>query len=158
MSDVLEVLGNLIQHWRNQGLSPCSGYRQETIAQAQKRLGVMFPEQFYDYLLISGGFGCNGSVDQDADGFRFWSLERLSTVDQEYASKVPPEPPPRGGDRLLIFADYLDWSWAFAINTETSGDDSGAVFAIGGDWPVKVASSLSEFWEIYVANSGRLFP
>ena len=58
---------------------------------------------------------------------------------------------------MVVFADYLGWSWAYAVSADPE-ENSGAVFAIGGPRLVIVASTLTEFLEGYLRDSSSLFP
>lgn len=68
---------------------------------------------FLAYLRFCDGF----ENSLDSEGFRLWpadAMERVSTYDHgKFAS--------RGSDRFLIFADYLHWSWGYAIELSPRG-------------------------------------
>ena len=87
---------------------------------------------------------------QDAEGFSFWPLERITRV-CDYRNGLY-------GTRadMYLFADYLDWSWAYALTLE---DSAPAVFIIGtadGE-PQIVAASLDEFIDFYLVDDPSIY-
>jgi hypothetical protein len=64
---------------------------------------------------------------------------------------VPPVPDPQAH---FVFADYLQWSWAYAIRLGTSGNPVIFVGAEGG----VVANSFTEFVALYVQDAEALYP
>jgi len=59
---------------------------------------------------------------------------------------------------LFVFADYLDWSWAYAIRLLATPSESGHIFMIGKqETPIQIAESFSDFVELYLVDSPILY-
>jgi hypothetical protein len=59
---------------------------------------------------------------------------------------------------LYVFADYLDWCWAYAILPSKMPADESPVFVLGkAELPIKVANSFLEFVELYLADSPTIY-
>ena len=94
--------------------------------------------------------------DQDEKGFSFWSLERVRWVPEELAEEAPVSPSFPDAENFYAFADYLGWSWAYAIRlSELPGP--APVILIGKDSPALVARSFGEFVDLYLADSSALY-
>ena len=101
----------------------------------------------------------NGA-DADPDGFCFWPLEEYSSFEQQVALHGYSWPRTDDGGVYYVFCDYLQWSWGYAIRlAEPDGAGSGGrVVPIGMNEMFTVAASFSEFVDLYLADSGRLYP
>jgi hypothetical protein len=76
---------------------------------------------------------CGGCRGEDAHHLRFWPLDELAADADS------------GG--LWVFADYLAWSHAFAL--DLSGGRPG-VFFVGGAVPVLVADNFTQLFARYL--------
>jgi len=112
-------------------LSSRLGALREAIREFESRY-VKLPTEMRDYLLQLDGTSARWPVDQDARLFSFWQLAQIRPVNDELASyEVPPI---AGFERYFVFADFMDWSWAYAINRGWSSASrrSTASAACGG--------------------------
>lgn len=116
--------------------------------------GVLLPGDFVDYLLHANGFN-QEQGQQDENGFNFWPLEKvmcLSVVDGGVFAAV-------GFDDFFVFADYLDFSWAYAIRLGLStGNNEVAIVGTSDGQPQIIANSFSEFVRLYLMGDSRLLP
>jgi hypothetical protein len=98
--------------------------------------------------------------DTDRAGFCFWPLPRIVSALDEFGNNKDLRThllDPRLKD-YFIFADYLHWSWAYAIRLTGDIDARGAIFKV--DEPThlsKVADSFTEFVALYLSDSSRLY-
>jgi hypothetical protein len=59
-------------------------------------------------------------------------------------------------DHYFLFADYLQWSWAYAIRLGSNATHD--VILVGTRKPQKAAATFSEFLELYFRDSQDLYP
>ena len=91
----------------------------------------------------------------EREGFSFWPLERVKTVPEEALN--------HNGDEWSSFPGaesffVLDWSWWYAIVLRNDLSEGNAVFLIGmPGFPVCVARSFSEFVDLYLIDSPKLY-
>jgi hypothetical protein len=58
---------------------------------------------------------------------------------------------------LLLFADYLGWSWAYAIKVGSEGNSSVHIVGTVDGCPHRVADSFAEFAELYMTDDARIY-
>lgn len=158
---VMSSIGKKLRaHWLSKGLALPPGQNEARIRDFEIRNRVNLPTDFRDYFLQVDGMIPIWPNAQDPEGYAFWSLDRVKRVSEEAVehksgqqwSNFP------GAESLFVFADYLDWSWAYAILLGTNGPGFGNVFIVGKrETPVEVASSFQDFVELYIVDSPRLY-
>ncbi len=57
-------------------------------------------------------------------------------------------------EEYFVFADYFQWSWAYAIRL---GSEDSSVILVGAEGDV-VAASFSEFVRLYIEDAEALYP
>ena len=140
----------LVAHWcaqpRLQLFGPASDVALSTF---ERRYGVELPAGLREVLLRANGFGAPG--DQDEVGFSFWQVETFVPV-RDYDGG-------RFGlvDDVYLFADYLGWSWAYAIRLGTGLRDEVFIVGAADNRLVKVAASFADFVELYIADDERIY-
>jgi cell wall assembly regulator SMI1 len=144
----------LLAHWNNTGrvlLAPGRG--EKGVRQLEDRLGLVVPSDFRSYLCAVDGFA--GPVDQDRNGFRFWPSREITTVDLFRGGQLA-SPETHG---LVLFADYLDWSWGYAVTMATEPNERAGVYIIGtaDGRPHRIARSFAEFSRLYTMDDPRLY-
>lgn len=151
MSSVAEVL---LDRWRHDGIRPLPGCSEEDLRRFEDKWSVRLPDDLRAYYSLSAGMP--SAPVQDAKGFYFCPLSRVRTVREEYADLNPPSPPFPGAEDMFVFADYLQWSWAYAIKI-SKDPASSPVFVLGGEKPVRIASSFNDFIHLYLAGDDSLY-
>jgi cell wall assembly regulator SMI1 len=147
----------LSRHWASQKLPVRPGASTETVRQFEASHNVVLPVEFREYFLRHDGMDPRSPNDKDAQGFAFWQLARVRPAAQELAQTSPPMTAAPELDQYFAFADYLDWSWAYAIRLTTDPRSSSRVVLIGGEQAIDVASSFGEFVDLYLRDSPRLY-
>lgn len=147
-------------HWRSQGIALARASIESQIRDFESRYDVRLPLDFRDYFLCVNGMETYWPNAQDQQGYSFWPLERIKAVPEEAGnhqygdrwSRVP------GAKSLFIFADYLDWSWAYAIRLGKDSLEKTSVFIIAKkETPIEVAASFSDFVELYLVDSPTIY-
>lgn len=147
-------------HWLSLGLSLPRGSTEVEIRNFESRYSVRLPPDFMDYFLHVNGMASHWPNAQDPEGYSFWPLERIKTVPEEatnhqYGNEWSSFP---DAEWLFLFADYLDWSWAYAIQLSADSLNGNPLFIIAKQaTPIEVAGSFTEFVELYLADSPALY-
>ena len=153
------VADKLADHWALQKLAVSPGAVPQAVRQFEATHKVILPDELRSYFLRHDGMGQYWPNDQDAKGFAFWSLARIRPAAEELAERSSSEAPV-DLDGYFAFADYLGWSWAYAIRLTADLADNNPVIMIGtaDGVPLEIASSFGEFVDLYLQDSPRLDP
>lgn len=118
----------------------------------ERRVGPL-PVALIDFLSIADGYSDSG-LGRDEEGFVFWRSEQMDLVDVYRGGKFASS----RTCNCLLFADYLNWSWAYAIRLGENAD-AGEVLMIGtaDGVPFRVADTLDDFLDKYLADDGALY-
>lgn len=152
----MQILTRLIDHWSRQGIRLRPGLRTEELTRFERQRNVRFPTEFRDYLETANGMDIGPLNDQDSEGFCFWPIEEMKSVPDELSRLGHALPNVSEVDSFWAFADYMQWSWAYAIGT--SAAQGGRILHIGVDEPRIIAESFGAFIELYLANSPLIYP
>lgn len=114
--------------------------------------GVALPNDFRNYLEQINGFDQQRTY-QDERGFNFWPLEKLTTV----ADCDDPSFGFVGDAGYIMFCDYLDLSWVYALSARP-GAHQVVLLGTRDGQPKVVADSFSQFVDRYLADDARLYP
>jgi hypothetical protein len=150
MSIQLRTLLNKMAHeWRVAGLAAsASSVTQRDLDDAQRRLGVRVPDDVATYFQT-----VNGMLPDvyDRHDLRFWALDELQPVGVILKGI--------GGSSYkdyVVFADYSLFAHAYAILPGPKEVEQVAL--VGGQQPIRIASSFMDFIDNYVNNTELLFP
>jgi len=149
----------LAKHWAAHGMAARYGNTEEEVRHFEEIHNARLPRDMRDYLLCIDGMNLYSITDyHDANGFSFWPLSKIKSAAEE--ARLHPEGywdfPYQ--DVLYVFADYLDWCWAYAILLSKLRGDDSPVFILGkAELPIKVADSFLEFVELYLADSPTIY-
>ena len=150
MSDAVE---KLIDYWRGQGLSLSPGCDPKFVAEFEGRHHVELPRAVRAYYVAADGMKETPNDSEDINGFSFWPLARVSRVHEVTDGALIP--PFNNDVAFFIFADYMQWSWAYAVSCAPRS--IGSVILVGRHPPERVATSFEEFVDLYISNSDRLY-
>ena len=127
---------------------------QESVDRLEARYGIRLPDDFRDYLLHA----CpkDESENMDDEGTAWWPLDRLLNIPDEYPHTITDPVIAKNAAKYSFFADYLIWSWAWAIDC-SEDKDRGRVAVIGGPDQF-VANSFTEFVDRYVEDQTQISP
>lgn len=146
----------LAAHWKALRLPIAPGCPEEKLVRFEKEMGIQLPADMRSYFGIVDGMRPGSPGDQDPQGFSFWPLARVRWVPEELADRSPHSVGFPGSEDFYAFADYLDWSWAYAIRLSQS-TGRNQVILIGKDEPELVAGSFGDFVDLYVVDSPLLY-
>jgi hypothetical protein len=139
-------LARLLCWW---GQPPASDLPAAAIDALELRYAIRLPDDFRAYLMATMPNGNEG----DDEGTRWFPLADIKSLREECPNSNPP--PPLDEDKLLVFADYLMWCYAWAIDCSESGN-RGKVALISGERDHYVADSFDSFLERYVRDDTDL--
>ena len=104
------VLDRLIARWQAEGAVIRRGVQEEFLSEFEEHNGVVLPWDFKRYFLTADGLSNDGR-----DGFLFWPLASVKSVPAVCKEEKVPLPVVDKPNQYFVFADYLQWSWAYAI-------------------------------------------
>ncbi len=119
----------------------------------ERRYEVEVYLEFRAYLSTVNGMLQSSNNQCDSNIFAFWQLDRIRPVADECPEL---QMAPKDG-QCFVFADYMVWSWAYAIDLNATSADTGKVILVGGLTGQVVADSFNEFFRLYIANPPRLY-
>ena len=147
----------LVQHWSAQGLAVAAGASEEALQRLEARYGIALSSvpDFKEYLLNVDGMSQIGGQDCDDNNFAFWPLVRIKNVPEECAENGLAVPTLNQIEKYFVFADYMQWSWAYAICV--APHDAGKILQFGTRSPRIIAASFCDFVDAYVRDSDQLY-
>jgi hypothetical protein len=148
-------VAKLIEHWKSQGFEIHSNsllHLQTTLEAKSLKL----PDDFiHMYLNVNGMDGI--CPDFDEEGFCFYPIEDLTTLDSYYKEYYPDKYNGQGDFKeIVIFADYMHESWLYGVKTEHDGSYSIGIIALYGEFTF-ITHSLTDFINLYIENSPVLY-
>lgn len=139
----------LVAWWdRTEAGIPIGGASEETLAALERRYGIVLPPDFRAYLQNA----CPSAEEMDWESVTWWHLDRICNVPDGFEHPVGTGVRDQGR-RYVFFADYLIWSWAWAVCCEP-GPDWGTVVVIDRD--AVVANSFSDFVAGYLSDPNKM--
>lgn len=151
------TIEKLVSHWKNQGLALAKGNDEQALIEFEGKNFLRLPPDMRQYLAASNGMPSLPGSDVDSNGFRFWPLEQIRPLPAVCSEAGVPVPDVKDPDRYFVFADYLDWSWAYAIDLGGGGAGSQRIIHVGTLEPKTVADSFTEFVDLYVQDARGLY-
>ncbi len=152
-----DSIDRLISHWKSQGILLANGNDEALLAKFEAMHSVRIPCDMRRYLSTVNGMPNTPGGDVDSNGFRFWPLEQIRSVNDVCAATGVQAPSGQDNDRYFVFADYFDWSWAYAIDLSGDRRESQRVIHVGTLEPKAVAQSFTEFIDLYLADAKTLY-
>ena len=146
----------LVSYWKGQPIGVRPPVNQKNVKDFEKTFSVRLPEDVLDFYEHADGFDQifdmeNSKYYYDRNGFNFYPLSKVAPVDsiENGAFSFP------GSSTYFAFADYLDWSWGYALRL---GAGSSRVVIVGErDKQVHVADTFEEFVGLYIANDDAIY-
>ncbi len=139
----------LIDSWKKDGLSIAEGAAEAEISTFEREHKVIVPEAFREYLLAVNGM--MSTDDTDGRLFAFWSLARMKPVLEEYPAYAD-----QARDSFM-FADFMIYSFEYAIDMDAESKRRGSVMLVGGQHPQIISRSFPEFIELYLRDAAELY-
>ena len=144
----------LTRRWTEQGIRLAPGAPLERIERVEHELGLNMPADFKEYFLHVDGSWGHVEID-DPLGFSFWPLAQLKTVEA-----IVEEHRLEGQlhvEGYVVFADYLQWCWAYAICLDPANADYGQIAHVGTLRPKTVARDFASFVDCYLSDCQDLY-
>jgi hypothetical protein len=151
----LPIYQRLVSHWRAEGLKLSTGCNEQDLLRFERAHDVTLPDDLRSYFLHVNGMLPDAMEDCDQNGFCFWPLARMKSIAKERALHSSPMLPGPEDQHYFVFADYLQWSWAYAIRLTKNSLDPNQVVIMGK--PRIVAGSFGEFVELYLRDAEELY-
>jgi hypothetical protein len=148
----------LVERWVSGRMTIPAGVPEDELKEFETKYGVslsLVPD-FKEYLLNVNGMAQIGGQDCDEKGFAFWPLNRIKSVPQECAENNVEPPKIDDIKNYFAFADYMQWSWAYAIYL--GPNQPGKILQFGIQCPRIIATSFAQLVESYLGDSKELYP
>ncbi|SNS82764.1 SMI1 / KNR4 family (SUKH-1) [Granulicella rosea] len=147
---------DLVEFWERQGI-PIAPATEEDVAAFERSLGIRLPDEFRRYLLEVSGTGPNG----DREYFDFYSLFGLKLGSEKPwiamgDGSLFTAPAHFRPEDFLIFADYLQICYAYAIRIRGDASQIGEVVHWGTTAYSPICTSFRVFIDLYLADDPRL--
>jgi hypothetical protein len=120
----------------------------------ERRCSVRLPEDFRDYLLHRAPIVEDIWDDQHT---AWWSLGRVKSVAEDFDGAISHPDIEARKTQYLVFADFLVWSWAWAVAC-TEDEHRGKVALIGGEPDRFVATTFTDFERLYAEDIHAVSP
>lgn len=133
----MHSLSTLLQRWKSEDVGPSPPESAEAVKHAFVALGV---EATSDVLHLYRAIGGMDKFDNEL--WRLWPLAEI----------VAQEPSARG----VVFSDYCLSCWEYRLRPVSANQSAVYLDLYDGEPPKQVASSLEEFFDLYVANARAL--
>jgi SMI1 / KNR4 family (SUKH-1) len=143
----------LIGHWKSQGLAIAEGAANHELVEFEAREGVRIPKDFRAYLEQVNGMIQAAPDVCDVNLFAFWPLNRIKSIRDE----CPEYAKDRTAQNFFVFADYMIWSWAYAVEMNAIESEAGQVILVGGLRPQVVSRSFTEFVDLYIQDAAEIY-
>lgn len=154
MENILEFL-KAVSFFYVDEKPPVAGNGRVIAKELERRHGIKLPELFKTYLEEEAYF----EDWMDKGGIIWWSAERIKNGQDEYGCKIQISNNKHVDEidenKYLIFADFLDWCYAYAICC-SDGEDRGKIAIIGSLSNRFVAKNFSSFVKLAASYSLRL--
>jgi len=148
----------LVRHWIDSGLKISKGCSPSDVQRFELENRVTLPEDFRLYFLNVNGMLPDAREDCDRNGFCFWPLSGVKSVVKELALHSSSIPGSAEDHVYFVFADYFQWSWAYAIRLLEVATGPNPVIHVGTLKPKVVADSFTQFVELYLLDAEQLYP
>lgn len=129
-------------HWATHGVGTTPPPSVAELDAFEYGHGVVLPGDLRAFYTELGGTDCTSVRSHSPDGFAIWPL-----------SEVRPAAP-----GLFVIADYLHLSWTYAIALDQTADGPHPVTILDVAEPKPVAASFTEFIDLYLVDSAKLYP
>jgi hypothetical protein len=155
----------LLAYWRTMGVLAAPACSREALDLFEDQHRLLMPTDFREYLSLANGMALQGQeLGRDENGFSFWPLERLDPVSESglvtalaqaigvVRQRATPEQ-----HQYFVFADYLHWSWAYAIGISGQRSSECDVIRVGGRGNPLVARTFGAFVDLYLSDASALY-
>jgi hypothetical protein len=142
----LSPLDRLLGWWGT--ASP--GVSDTELNELERRYAVRLPDDFRSYLKAAMPAG----NEWDSEGTRWWPLRDIKSIRDECSSESGYEAA-ADDEQQLIFADYLIWCHAWAVDC-SNGADRGKILIVS-DASRYVADSFDEFLDRYIRDDSSIY-
>jgi hypothetical protein len=130
------------RYWIGAGLRPST----PDLAGPRKR-GVSVPADYERFVGIAGV-----PVKEDSNGFLFWQPDALRRVVDALDDVDHPD---ASDNQAIVFADYLQESWLYALSHDDG--ESDVLIVRGAVYPHHRIGTFREFLTWYLEDNERLY-
>jgi len=148
--ELKKKLVELLYYWERQNIRITSGCSQQDINHSEVKLNVKLPSDFEEYFRLVNGMGLLYPNDSDDNGFLFYPLQGLTTVQIDKGSDYGQL------QKHLIFADYMQNSWTYHVKLVDQNNYQIGISPSLGIFN-SITNSLAEFIQFYITDDNILY-
>ena len=137
----MSEMEKVIENWEREGISLLPPNEEAAVIAALNKTGRKYSRDLVDLYCATGGMK-NGEMDSLL--LSLWTLDRVVSEGSGYERPFIP------------FADWLMDSHFYCLKYEDEAKSSVYVDFFSGEEPQRLAESLSEFFELYLAAPEKI--
>ncbi len=137
----MSAIENAIENWRREGVNLLSPEQAAAVIAALNKTGRKYSRDVVDLYCATGGMKDGG---MDSLLFSLWTLDRVVSESSNYEHQFIP------------FADWLINSHFYCFKYENEESSSVYVDLLNGDEPQCLATTLSEFFELFLTAPEKI--
>ena len=149
---MVENIMALVNYWEAQSIQ-VSSISKNDIEIWQLNRGIILPYDFMQYFLIVNGMKFVYPDGFDKEGFLFYPIEGLITVDEEFSNQIQHK---NKIQNILIFAEYMHKSWWYGVRKISNENYEIGIIPHEKSFKI-ITNSLDEFLKLYLINSPILY-
>ena len=137
----MSAIETAIKNWEQERITLHPPVEGAMATAALSQTGRQYSRDVVALYCATGGMG---EGESDSHLWTLWSLERVVSENSHY-------------DRAyILFADFLLGSHCYCFKYENEERSSVCVEYFGGDEPEPVASSVQEFFKVFISDPAKL--
>ena len=144
---ISDLIAPIRDRWMAGDARPRNGVSPNVLQSFELKYGVTL---LTDFGALYRGLDGMPPNHWDDELIRWWPIAEVKPVNDELKHAHGAYP------NQFIFADWSLWAHAYAIDLGP-GATRGRVVIVGGDRPIPVAASFTEFLDLYTARSDKLY-
>jgi hypothetical protein len=148
------IFEQLKQKWEQEQTYKKSDVHLDDLTIFEEQNNILFPNDLTEYFKLF-----NGSKDYDGDFFLFYPLNEIKSqaeIAKEWNKPVKPENEELYNN-IYVFAEYCIHIYEYSIKLSNNPSIINDIFVICGDNYKKIANSFSEFIQLYIEDSPKLY-
>ena len=150
LNKIKSAISLLIEYWEKQNIAIIPTSIRE-IERLMKKGIVSLPNDFKELYSHVNGMKNLYPNEIDKEGFLFYPIESIVSAAREFENSEL-----RSKNKIYIFAEYMHKSWWYGL--EMISDNNYVIGILPDKNTFKpLTHSLSEFIELYVENSSKLY-
>jgi len=152
INNIEEALIGLTDFWQKQNVILRDRNTLRSIHEFEMVKNIELPQDFKKYFLKLNGMENLYPNYLDEEGFLFYPLKYLTTLEEEFGEK-----PQNDNCKCLVFSEFMHKSWWYGVRIEEEKQVYDIVIISSKDKFKSITNSLAQFIHLYMNNSPVLY-